>query len=166
MTALNNTTTNPKAPAPRTHDTLVFLASTIGVLLMVAMAVFIIQNQEPELSEDQKVLNQAQSLMLEADRYRLQWNKAEKAGDDADRQKFMKLTHKKCEEVIELVDTLRREPYVDKEEMFKPGYEHIEKLQVQAGQVIHDIVRRSRWSDWEAQAEKPQTPKVAAKQGQ
>ncbi|MDF1666462.1 MAG: hypothetical protein P1V97_32230 [Planctomycetota bacterium] len=121
--------------------------SSIGVLILAGF-LLAIPKAEPALDHRQELEN----IKLEldkADKCRRQWNKADREKNEVDRVKHIRTTKKAYENVQDMVNKLRRDPYADAMGEFKPGYEFIEAFASNASTNLHDVLRRSKISDFD-----------------
>jgi hypothetical protein len=130
------------------ESTVMILLSVIGAALIGAFIYITIFNTEPrrnDLAELQAIKEQ----LKEAEGMRQLWNEADRSKNEADRVKYIVLTKKSYDKVIDQVNALRRAPYVEKGTgEFTKAYVFIEGFSAQAGQHIHDVIRRSKVADF------------------
>ena len=125
------------------------ILSTIGSLLLLAFIFLGIQGNE--IPEEPRVsLTKIKQELRVADDARQRWNSADRTQDEAARIEHIRATKKSYDNVLDMINTLRVEPYADpKTGEFKPGYEFLEQYEQTAGQNLHDIVRRSKVGDFD-----------------
>jgi len=102
---------------------------------------------DPVQTREDKVLGDLKQILVDAKTSYEKFESAEKVGNEANRKKYIVLAHKKYIAVIKIIDTLRRPPYADEDELWLPGYEQFEQLEGEAGQALHDILKRSHPGD-------------------
>lgn len=73
--------------------------------------------------------------------------KAEKAGNEVDRTKYIRLAHKQFEAVLDKLNSMRKKPNVDDDDMWLPKFEQFEKFEQEAGMRLHDIAKRAQSKD-------------------
>lgn len=123
------------------------ILSSIGILIL---TVFLLTMQESEPASDHRQELENIKLGLDkADKCRRQWNKADREKQEADRVRHIRATKKAYEEVQDMVNKLRRDPYADAQGYFKPGYEFIEAYSSNASTNLHDVLRRSKINDFD-----------------
>lgn len=121
--------------------------SSIGIAIL---TVFLLTMQKEEAVPDHRQeLENIKKELDKADRYRRQWNKADREKIEADRVKHIRATKKAYENVQDMVNKLRRDPYADAMGEFKPGYEFIEAYASNASTNLHDVLRRSKINDFD-----------------
>lgn len=76
-----------------------------------------------------------------------EYDRADKAGKEEQRKKYIRLAHKKFEAVQQLIDSLRKAPLADENEVWKKEYEVLETYEMEVGQKTLDISKRSRVGD-------------------
>lgn len=126
----------------------VFLFTLPALLTLVGLLLW--WQWQPVPVDDRAELSKIKALMTEAERHFDAYNVAENGGDEDRRKAAILAARTALEQVITAVDSLRREPYADpRSDEFKDGYVFLENFQSQAGQRLHDIVRRCRIDDFE-----------------
>lgn len=77
-----------------------------------------------------------------------QYERAERAGKEEQRKRYIRLAHKKFEAILQLIDSLRVPPLADENEMWKKEYEVMEKIEEEASMKIGDMSKRAKNGDF------------------
>jgi hypothetical protein len=127
-------------------DLVIYLLTVLSVLVLTAIVLFMLRSRESLQQDDRKVIAKVKDLLATASGDATKWNQAERAGDEAGRAK-----RDAFNDVIDTVDTLRRDPYVlpESEDMeFKRDYQYLEQFSRSAGQALSDISKRAHSDDF------------------
>jgi hypothetical protein len=126
------------------------LLSALSALLIGGFLLLFIGQKPQEQQDDRVKLKAIKAQLSKAEELRSLWNKATRDKDESKRIQYIQKTKKAYERVIAQVEALRVKPYVQKDtEEFKEGYVYLEQFEAQAGQTLHDIVRRSKVGDFD-----------------
>lgn len=128
-------------------DLVVYLLTGIGLLVMITIGLVLMSGGGTEVTNDKEVIKAVKEQLQAADKLFNEYNSAERSKNEGQRAVKIVEAYKAYEKVINKVDSLRKAPYVDSDEMFKPDYEYLEEFQKKAAQNMHDISKRAHTSD-------------------